>query len=610
LLFTDFFIPLTLKIVFLILHPGKSNFISNKWNEKAVNRAMDLRTKPANLIYDVDERPGIGSLIVLGVQHIFVLTIAFVVPLVIVDAVGGGSIDARHLICMAMLVTGIATILQGLNRGPVGSGYLCPLINGPAFLSASILAGKAGGFPLIFGMTFIAGIFEALFSRVVVRMRAFFPAEVTGTIVTMVGVEVIPFGVKRFFGLDAAHPVPDVTALLVALVTLTSMMGFTVWGKGKLRLYSVLIAMSIGYASAFFLGILGAEQFRLIGASPWFSLPSPGFYGLTFSTAMLVPFLVASLSSALKTMGDLTTCQKINDAGWKRPDMKSISRGILACATGNILSGLTGALGQSPSSSNIGLSIATGATSRAIAYATGGILIALAFLPKIAAIFVIMPTPVMGASLVFAASFMVLAGIQIMLSRMIDARKTFVIGTSIVFGLSVDLIPGMYKNLPDWIQPFFQSSLSLATLCAIILNLFLRIGIGKTARIELAPGVDSSEKVFAFMQRQGGLWGAMPEVISRAASAINETLESLGSLSAAKGPLRVTVSFDEFNLDVEMTYDGKLLVFPDGKPSEEEILSSPEGSVKLSSFLIRRYADKADSHMKNGLCRIRLHYNH
>jgi xanthine permease XanP len=571
---------------------------------------MTNRKKPANLIFDVDESPGIGALLMLGLQHICLLSIAFVFPVIVVEAIGGRAEDARHLISMSMLVTGAGTIIQGLNRGPVGSGYLCPLLNGPAFLSASILAGKAGGLPLIFGMTFIGGMFEAAFSRVVSRMRAFFPAEVTGTIVTMVGIEVIPFGVKRFFGVDATHPALDPTALLVALVTLAAMMGLTVWGKGRLRLYSVLIGMGMGYATAFLLGVLGPAQLAHVGDYPLFSFPSIGSYGMTFSAAFIVPFLVATLSSALKTMGDLTTCQKINDAGWKRPDMKSISKGILACASGNLLSGLGGALGQSPSSSNVGLSIATGATSRKIAYATGGILILLAFLPKLAAIFVIMPTPVMGASLVFSASFMVIAGIQIMSSRMIDARKTFVIGTSIVFGLSVDFIPGLYHNLPDSIQPFFHSSLSLATFCAIILNMFMRIGIAKSARIELAPGVDSSEKVFTFMQRQGGLWGAMPDVISRAAAAINEALESAASASIAKGPLQVCVSFDEFNIDVEITYEGTAMIFPDTKPSEEEILASPESLHKLSGYLIRMNSDKVESVVKDGVCRIKMHFNH
>ncbi|MDD5475814.1 MAG: solute carrier family 23 protein [Syntrophales bacterium] len=571
---------------------------------------MTRRKKPANLIYDVDENPGMGALILLGFQHICVLTIAFVTPVLIIDAIGGKTEDARHLISMAMIVTGAATIIQGLKRGPVGSGYLCPLVNGPAFLSASILAGKTGGLSLIFGMTFIGGLFEAAFSRLVSRLRSVFPSEVTGTIVAMVGIEVIPFGVKRFFGVDALHPVLNPTAVLVAVITLCVMVGLTVWGKGKFRLYSVLIGMLTGYAAALALGMFGREQADIVVASQWFSVPAFGFYGMSFSAVLIIPFVVAALSSALKTMGDLSTCQKINDASWKRPDMKSISKGILACATGNILSGLTGALGQSPSSSNIGLSIATGATSRTIAYATGTLLIVLAFLPKIASFFVIMPTPVMGASLVFAASFMVIAGIQIMTSRMIDVRKTFVIGTAIVFGLSVDFIPGLYADIPDAIQPFFQSSLSLATVTAIVLNLFMRIGISKTASIELMPGTDSSEKIFAFMQRQGGLWGAMPDVISRAASSVNEVLESITSASISRGPLKVDLSFDEFNVEVEITYKGEPLVFPETRPSDEELLESPENLARLSGFIIRMNTDRVEWDLKDGLCRVRLHYDH
>lgn len=583
---------------------------------KSVNRKgirlkqMTRRTKPANLIYDVDENPGIGPLLMLGVQHIFIITIAFVFPVLIVDAIGGPDHDARHLISMTMLISGIATILQGLNKGPVGSGYLCPLLNGPAFLSASILAGKTGGLSLIFGMTFVAGVFEALFSRVAAKMRALFPAEVTGTIVTMVGIEVIPFAMKRFVGIDAFHAAPDPIESSIAIITLAAMIGLTVWGKGKIRLYSVLIGMLIGYTLSFALGFLGPEEFNHFRESPWLSWPAPGSYGISFSATLMIPFLVAALSSALKTMGDLTTCQKINDANWKRPDMKSISQGILACGCGNMLSGLGGALGQSPSSSNIGLSIATGATSRIIAYATGGILIALAFLPKVAAIFVIMPTPVMGASLVFAASFMVIAGIQIMLSRMIDARKTFVIGTSIVFGLSVDFLPGIYAGLPETIKPFFQSSLSLATLSAIVLNLCMRIGISKTAKLELQPGIDSSDKIFTFMQKQGSLWGAMPDIIDRAAAAINETFEAAEAKSATRNALLVTVSFDEFNLDVEIIYQGETMVFTEVKPSDDEIIHSPEGIAKLSLYLIHKNADRVVSRTKDGVCHILLHYNH
>ena len=569
-----------------------------------------MAKKPANLMYGVDESPGVLSLILLGFQHIFVLSIAFVFPVVIVDSIHGSPLEAEHLISMAMFATGIATILQGLNKGFIGSGYLCPLINGPAFLSASLLAGKAGGLSLIFGMTTIGGIFEGLFSRIVPRLRAVFPAEVTGTIVMMVGIEVIPVGVTRFVGIDAANPSPVSSAIAVGFITLSSMIGLNIWGKGKLRLYSVLFGMAVGYTAALLAGELTAEHFRRLIDAPFFELPKFGHYGLSFDIAVLVPFLVASLSSALKTMGDLTICQKINDAEWKRPDMGSISRGILANAAGNILSGLTGALGQSVSSSNVGLSIATGATSRAIAYSIGGILIVSAFVPRLAYVFVIMPTPVMGASLIFAASFMILAGIQILMSRMMDARKTFVIGVSVVFGLSLDLVPEVFRNVHPWIKPFFSSSLSLATISAIIMNLIMRIGVKRSAHIELKPGVDSSDTIFDFMEHHGSEWGAFRDVVHRCASVINEFFEIVSASGLARGTVKVDITFDEFNLDAHVTYAGEPVTLAGAKKPEDIFLNDDYSNSELASLLIIKNADSIKSSAKGDQVTFHFHFNH
>lgn len=290
--------------------------------------------------------------------------------------------------------------------------------------------------------------------------------------------------------------------------------------------------------------------------------------------------------------------------------MHAISRGVLACACGNVLSGLMGALGQSVSSSNIGLSIATGATSRRIAYAIGGLLIGIAFFPMLSSIFVIMPTPIVGASLIFAVSFMILAGIQILTSRMIDSRKTFVVGISVIFGLSVDFVPELYKNIHPWIQPLFSSSLSLSTVCAIFLNLFFRIGIAKSATLELTPGVDSSAQIFTFMEKQGALWGALRDVIYRASLVMNEFLESAAALNLAQDRLSMLVRFDEFNLNVDISYQGTPMTFPDKRPSETELLADESGITKLSGFLMNAHADRVKSDVKNGKCHVQFHFVH
>lgn len=569
-----------------------------------------MARKPSNLIYGVNENPKLGTLTLLGIQHISLITIAFIFPVTIINEIGGTPGDAENLIRLSMVAAGLTTIMMGLNRGYIGSGYLCPLLNGPAFLSASIMAGKTGGLSLIFGMTMIGGTFETLFSRLITRLRVWFPSEVTGTIVMMVGIEVIEVAVPKYFGIDSAHPQPSVIALLVSLICFLSMVGFNTWGKGALRLFSVLVGLIIGYVVSMIAGLLTMEDIRYIYNAPLFMVPKFGYYGVSFKAVLVVPFIIATLSSALKTMGDLTTCQKINDADWKRPEMKSIGRGILACGIGNIFSGITGALGQSVSSSNIGLSIATGATSRRIAHSIGIIIILLAFFPKLAGIFVIMPTPVMGACLIFAVSFMILAGIQIITSRMLDARKTLVVGVSIIFGLSVSFNPEIYKMLPEWIQPLVSSSLALATICAISLNLLLRIGIKKKASISLKAGGASAETVIPFMEKQGSSWGARKDVISKAASALNEFMEVSTLLNLRNPDVGVTARFDEFNLDIEIVYQGPPVEIPAVRPEVEAILDSPAGSTNFALFMIKQLSDRIDVANKGDYTTISLHFEH
>jgi NCS2 family nucleobase:cation symporter-2 len=388
------------------------------------------------------------------------------------------------------------------------------------------------------------------------------------------------------------------------------MIGPTVWGKGKLKLYPVLIGLLVGYLLAYFFGVFQTERLQEMLAAPIISLPRKVHTGWSFDLALLPAFLIASLASTLKSVGDLTLCQKINDADWKRTDMQSVSGGIFAGAIGTGLSGLLGGIGQSTFSSNVGLSLATGATSRSIAIPCGILMILLAFLPKLAAFFAVMPDPVMGAILIYVACYMILAGIQVITSRMLDARRTFVVGIALIFGLSVDMVPGLYRDVPDLIQPLFSSSLAISTVLVVVLNLLFRIGITRRQFLELNPGVDSSQKIFEFMETQGGVWGARRDVIMRATAALNEFLESAAGLGLVKGKAQAEVSFDEFNLDVDIRYDGQLMEFPSRRPTEDALLADEKAVTGLSGFLIRQYADRVNAEATNGRCRIQMHFDH
>src|SRR5215472_128770 len=394
-----------------------------------------MAKKPAGLIYGVDDKPPLTASLLLGLQHVFVMTAGWVIVVVIVTTIGGTQEQVANVLRMSMIASGIATILQSLPNSPIGSGYFCPISGGPAYISASILAGKVGGLKSVFAMTVISGFFEGLLARVVMRLRPLFPPEVTGLVVTMVGIELVALGCPRFLGFQNGTD-PQGTVSAVAIVTLAAMIGPTVWGKGKLKLYPVLIGLAVGYLLAHFFGIFHTERLQAMLAAPTISLPRKAHTGWAFDLALLPAFLIASLASTLKSVGDLTLCQKINDADWKRTDMQSVSGGIFAGAIG---------------------------TGRSIAIPCGILMILLAFLPKLAAFFAVMPDPVMGAILVYVACFMILAGIQVITSRMLDARRIFVVGIALIFGLSVDMVPGLYREVPNLVQPLFSSSLSVST---------------------------------------------------------------------------------------------------------------------------------------------------
>ncbi|MBP2627129.1 MAG: UraA [Firmicutes bacterium] len=560
------------------------------------------RKKPRDIIYDVDEKPPFQMLIPLVLQQIITLSVDLMFPVLIVSAIGGTTELAQSFVSLMMITMGIGTIVQSYNKGSIGSGYFCAHETNALFFPVSVLAAKSGGFHLMLGMTVLAGACQVLLSRVIHKMRVLFPVEIMGLIIIMVPISLIKYSVFSFVG---GGP-----KAWVACTTLVVIMIIHVWGKKIIRQYSIVIGIIVGFLVSYGTGILTNEQLQKITAAPIIAFPSMGHVGWSFDMNLLFPFLLVALCSSVKTIGNISACQKVNDANWTRPDMKSISGGLLAEGLGTMLSGFLGSMGQTTSSSSMGLSVATGVVSRYLGYCVGMIFILLAFFPKLSAIFAIMPEPVMASILMLAIVFVTPAGMQICTSRMLDARRTFVLGLAFTIGLSVEMFPGIESSLPLYLQPLLKSSLSAAAVSAILLSLLFRIGIAKHQVVEMKPGAISSEDIAEFMENNGAAWGARREVINRAAIAINEFMESAAELGLATGAVKVDASFEEFNLDIDMYYEGMLMEFPNIRPTEAELLEDETAFIKLSGFLIKRHVDWLKTDCKNSTCRIQFHFDH
>ncbi|MFM1885363.1 MAG: hypothetical protein RL026_520 [Pseudomonadota bacterium] len=546
-------------------------------------------TTPANLQFGLEDRPSPGSLLLLGLQHVVVNTSGWLVLVAVMTAIGSDVRTVESLLRMGMVAVAFGTVLQVQRRFPsLGSGYLCPPVAGPAYASVTVLAGQGAGLPAVFGMTALAGLAETAVARWLPRLRSAFPPEVVGTVMTMVGFSMLPFALPRLLGTTPGSAVNG-TEFAIGAVTLVVMLGCSVWGRGAVRLYQILIAIGAGLLATKWWGQDLQPLQRVIADRAWFGLPERVPGGMAFEPDLLVPFFLAMLASSLKGIGDLTLCQRINDSRWTRADLPSVSGGLTASGLTTFFAGALGAMGHSTSSSNVGLSLATGATSRVIGYSMGALLLAIACMPKVAAAFAGLPQPIMGSILMYAACFMIVAGLQMITSRLLDARRTLVVGISLSAGLAVYLVPDLAEAAPRFLMPALTSSVASCALVAVVLHLVTRIGIAQTD----SAAYDSSQDNYAACREQVARFGARVaaarEGVAAAQDALATALDALRMLPR-KEAVQVRLWSDTYALGVDIDYSGPVLPLPTAAPGAEQVLESDASALELAGYLLRRKA--------------------
>jgi NCS2 family nucleobase:cation symporter-2 len=564
--------------------------------------------KPANIIYGLEESPPVLVTIMAGLQQVAVVSINLVYPLLVFRVIGAPIELVSSMLSIGMFVLAGTTILQSSRVGPLGSGFMCPMTFSVTYLSPSLLAAKMGGLPLVFGMTIFAGILETAVAPLLNRLRAIFPPEVSGLVIFIIGLSGGIAGLRTLFASNAA---PVLTAeWIVGAFTLGTMIALSVWGNGTARMFCALIGLVAGYAAAVAAGLIGSDVFAAVGARPWLGLPTFDHLSWSFDLTLAAPFAIGSIAAAMKAAGTITVCQKMNDADWVRPDMKTVTSGVLADGLSTVIAGAAGALGANISTPAVGLASATGVASRVVAYAAGAILILIGFLPKLPAMLALMPRPVIVAALLFAVSFIMINGLQIMSSRLLDARRTLIISLSIIAGMAIEVFPSIATSAPSPLSYFVGSSLVLSTVTALVLNLVFRIGIKKTTKLTIEGKAYDPDTVQTFFQSQGAKWGARPDVIKRAAYGTIQLVDAVTADYWREGPIVVEASFDEFNLDVRILYTGDEMRFPDTRPSLAQIRDSEDGTRLLAGFMLRRNADRVRSESKEGRSRAVFHFDH
>ena len=563
--------------------------------------------KPANLVYGVEEAPPHLVTLISAIQHVGVIAIFMIYPLIIGREAGVSADVLSAMLRMGMLALAVAVLLQALPRGPVGSRFLAPSIFTGVYLAPSLLAAKTGGMPLVWGMTIFAGLIEAALSRVWTRLRTFIPSETAGLVVFLIGVIIGLAALRVLLGEGTSGSLSGRDAIVAGLA-LAVMIGLNIWNKGQLRLFCILIGMIVGYIAAVATGLLTLADFQSVLTQPLVAMPTLAHVSFAFDPELIIPFAVSGLAAAMGATAVIATYQRLADADWVRPEMNSIRGGIFADGIATGVAGLIGTYGQTVSTANVGLVAATGVASRRIAFVIAAILAIAAFVPGFVAVLAIMPPPVMASAMLFTAVFIMISGVQIISTRALDARRTLVIGMGMMAFFVVSMFPSAFSGVPHWLQPLVNSPLVLGTLVALALNLVFRLGIRRKVAMSVDPVAPEYEEVGNFVERNAAIWGARRDVVARVEFAVQQAAEAIVEYCQVKGTISIEIGYDEFDIDVTLTYPGDVLELTGRLPSREEILELEEGARRLAAFLIMQRSDQVKATANGPIAVLSLHF--
>jgi xanthine/uracil permease len=386
-----------------------------------------------------DARLPLGKTFAYGLQHILTMYGGIIAPpLIIGSAAGLGATQIGMLITAALFVSGMATLLQTL--GIPGFGARLPLVQGVSFAGVStmvtIVTG-GGGLPEVFGAVIVSSLIGLIIAPYFAQIIRFFPPVVTGTVVTVIGLSLMPVAVRWAMG-GNAHAAD--------------------WGStGNIGLAAFTLAIIL------LLNRFGSQTIGRI------SVPSPFAYGLpTFNVAAILSMLLIVLVLLTETTAGLVAVGEIVGSP---VDSKRIAKGLRADMLSSALSPVFNSFPQSSFAQNIGLVALTGVKSRFVVAAGGVILIALGLLPSLGTVVASIPSPVLGGAGVVLFGSVAASGIRT-LSKVEykDNMNLVVVATSIAFGMIPIVMPSFYDHFPGWVQTLLHSGISAACLAAVTLN--------------------------------------------------------------------------------------------------------------------------------------------
>ena len=438
-----------------------------------------------------------------------VLPGAVLIPTVVFQAAGQPESVVLWAVFASVVASGATTMLQAFRAGRFGAGYLLAIGAAAPAIAVSTAALAAGGPALLATLVIGLALFQFAFSARLSLFRRILTPTVTGTVMMLTPVTVMPVMFQQLENVPAQTPV---AAPLCALTTLLVIVGLVLKAKQGLRLWAPVIGIVAGSTVAALFGLYDFERIARAAAIgiPQVEWQAPDLdFGPAF-WASLPAFLFIALVCTVQTVSGATAIQRVSRAGSRAVDFRAVQGAITADGAGNLVSGLAGTmpLGFRP----MGASMVeiTGIGSRRIGVVLGAAMIALAFLPKALAVILAVPGPVVAAFIAVTMATIFIIGVKLVVQDGIDYRQGLIAGVAFGIGASFESGAVFPAHLSSFAGGFLQNGMIAGGLAAVAMTLFVELTKPRRHRIELPFDATALQEVQAFVRAfaaRGG-WGA------------------------------------------------------------------------------------------------------
>lgn len=420
-------------------------------------------------IHPVDQLLPIPQLFAYGLQHVLAMYAgAVAVPIIIAQAMHLSPEQLIHLINADLFTCGIATLIQTIGFWKVGARI--PMIQGVTFASVTpmVMIGAEHGITAIYGAIIVAGLFTFLIAPFFSKLIRFFPPVVTGTIVTIIGITLLPVAVRWICGYNPAAPdYASPMKLFLAFVTLAIVIVVYRYCKGFVSNIAVLIGLFGGTLVA---TALGQTDFSVVGKASWFGVVTPFMFGLpTFDLASCISMVIVMAVVMVETTGDSIA---IGEIVGRHIGQTDLARCLRADGLSTLIGGIFNSFPYTAFAQNIGLVAVTRVKSRFVVAASGVILVLLGLFPKTAAIVACIPNPVLGGAGLAMFGMIIASGIRSLGQVDFDGNyNLMLVAISIGMAMITLTVPDFFKNFPPAAKIVLNSGITVGSIMAVVLNI-------------------------------------------------------------------------------------------------------------------------------------------